>query len=157
MTNFGKGMVAWIVLFLIGWNTVDATELKIDNTSNEPIFVLIAYRSGGSISEGWFRIDNNKSQSFSAEDGWDMHIRVERKEKEINWRNYQTYANFPARSKDRFKVSVNPLNPKVKLFQWGENLQENSNKEGFDLPQGFDVRRFFRVGPGRHGLDVTPP
>src|SRR5262245_53563405 len=85
---------AVMATLLVAPSTLHASEVKIDNTSNGKIFVAIAYKNwnNGVGIEGWHTIGSNESRTFTAPDGCDMYIRVEREGgKEINWANHKTY------------------------------------------------------------------
>ncbi|MCI0702072.1 MAG: hypothetical protein L0241_13395, partial [Planctomycetia bacterium] len=124
-----SALVACVVTAVVP-SLASATEVKIDNVSNDDIYVAIAYKfwKGDLASEGWFKIGSNNTKTFFADDESDMHLRVlNKKGNEILWKNYKTYANWTIHPTSRFTVSRSPLNKEVRVYRWGSKLENDFN------------------------------
>ncbi|QJW97352.1 hypothetical protein [Frigoriglobus tundricola] len=134
-----------------------ATDVKIDNYSNGPVYVAQADNRGPQISHGWVQIRPNESQSFSAPDDVELYLRVQdRNGREITFSNYRTFLNFPAHAA-RFAVNAEPDDLNVWVLKYGNDLEFSRNiKKGDELPRGWSNRAFFAVGVGSHKLEIKP-
>ncbi|HEY7153623.1 MAG TPA: hypothetical protein VH575_06670 [Gemmataceae bacterium] len=135
-----------------------AAEVLIENYSNDPIFVAKAYRNwkGNLAAEGWTKIESNKSYKFKADDASHLHLRVERNGKEVTWKKYDSYLNWPV-SHDRFTVSKAPDDSSIRILRWGPSLEKHHNiKKDGKLPNGWEHKRFFHIGNSNLHLHVNP-
>ncbi len=145
------------VAFFGASSTGHATDVKVENYSNGPVYVAQAGNQGPLVSHGWVQIKSNESQTFSAPDSAELYIRVQdRNGREITFSNYRTFLNFPAHA-DRFSVNAEPNDRNVWVLKYGNDLEFSRNiKKGDELPRGWSNRAFFAVGPGRHKLEIKP-
>ncbi len=134
-----------------------ATDVKIENYSNGPVYVAQADNQGTQVSHGWVKIAPNDSQTFSAPDSAELYLRVQdRYDREIIFSNYRTFLNFPAHT-ERFSVKAEPDDLNVWVLKYGTDLEFSRNiKKGDALPRGWSNRAFFAVGTGRHKLENKP-
>jgi len=140
--------------------TGQATDVKVENYSNETIYVAVAYNhyKGNLAAEGWFAVKTNENRTFTADDKYDMHLRVVRKgSKEITFEKHKTFLSWPVEPQ-RFSVSKEPDDTKIWVLKWGKNLDKSDNiNKGGELPKGWTKERFFKVGSGSQGrLEIKP-
>jgi uncharacterized membrane protein len=135
-----------------------AADVKIENYSNDTIYVAVAYNKwkGNVAVEGWWAIKSNESQTFSAPNASDMYVRVEMGGKEVTFTNHNKFLNWPVESQ-RFSVSKEPDDSTIWVLKWGGNLENSHNiRRGGKLPEGWNERRFFRIGSENVKLEVRP-
>lgn len=137
--------------------TAHATEVKIENYSNEPVFVAQADQRGKSVSSGWTVIKPNESKTFTAPNSAELHLRVQdKKGNAITFNNHKKFRDFPVHA-ERFSVNKEPDDSSVWVFKSGANLQNSKNaKVGEKPPPGWSLRPFFEVGSGKHKLEIKP-
>ena len=138
-------------------SAASAAEVKIENYSNDTVYVAQADNKGQVVSHGWTAIKSNEVKTFTAADSADLFIRVQdSKGKEITFVKHQKFLFFPARG-DRFSVRTEPDDAKVWVLKHGPTLQQSQNiKKGDKLPEGWTKRRFFEIGTGKHKLEIKP-
>ena len=136
-----------------------AVQIKIDNYSNEKVFVAIAYNQykGNTklFVEGWFAIDKGQSQTWNFDNADDVYLRVQRSSNaaEINWNDYRTYLFFPVIG-NAFTASATADDNNVRILSsGGNNSYVNRNAP---LPNGWVSRRFFKVGTNNRTLEIRP-
>jgi uncharacterized membrane protein len=135
-----------------------AVEVVVENYSNDTVVVAVAYRQGWGnlITQGLFPIRPNEPRTFSAPDGADMFLRVQQGDREVTFNGYSAFLYFAVRN-DRFTVSKAPDDPSILIFRWGAALENSFDiNYGDPPPEGWEGRRFFRVGSGQHRLEVRP-
>jgi hypothetical protein len=142
--------------------TCQAGSAKVENYSNSSIFVAVAYRTYKGTSdlavEGWYEIRPNQSQTFSAADEDDMHLRIiGNGGREISFPKHQQFLSWPVVNQ-RFTVSKEPDDPTIRVLRWGASLENvrNVNRQGGALPPGWSNQRFFRIGSQNTRLEVRP-
>lgn len=83
-------------------------EVKVENYSNEPVFVAIAYKKpkNNLDAEGWIRINKNDSHTFGFVNSNDMYIRIEKNGKELKFTELNTYSDWPVILGDRQKFRI---------------------------------------------------
>ena len=151
-----RWLVAAVAFFGVA-SAARATDVKIENYSNGPVYVAQADNRGTQVSHGWVQIGPNDSQTFSAPDSAELYIRVQdRNGREITFTNYRTFMNFPAHH-ERFSVKTEPDDLNVWVLKYGDDLEFSRNiRRGDDLPRGWTNRAFFAVGAGNHKLEIKP-
>ena len=150
----------WLLspLFVFGFASAGrAADVKIENLSNDPVYVAQADNQGLYVSHGWVAIKPNNSQTFTAPDTADLYIRVQDKDgKAITFTNHKTFLNFPAHA-DKFSVAAVPDDANVWVLKHGDNLENSKNiQKGDSLPFGWSSRAFFEIGTGSHKLEIKP-
>lgn len=136
-----------------------AGEFKVENYSNQPIFVALAFDQGETVSLGWFTIRPGDSRAFQTPDASPMFFRVEQALPEGGVREL-TYnvptSNFPA-LRARFEVKNAPDDPNVRFLRWGADLEMSMNMNRNDqLPDGWGLIRYHRVDQGNSKLEIKP-
>jgi len=155
MRNF---LFSAAVVPLVAAGPVWASEVLVENRSNNDIYVARAYQKwkGDLATEGWTKIAPNGSHTFTAPDADRMYLRIEKKNKEVTFVKHQSFAFWPVRE-DRFTVSKPYDEASVRILKWGDKLEHSHNirKDGA-LPKGWENRRFFHVGDGKLHLHIDP-
>lgn len=130
---------------------------NIENVSNGPVFVALADNHGNLISEGWWTVGQNQTQTLTASDQSDMYLRVQDANgNEITFNNFHTFLFFPINSA-RFTVNKVADDPAVRVLKWGGNLENTHNMTVNEpLPSGWASQRFFRVGPVNEKFQIQP-
>jgi|GEM_PF-3041254 len=134
-----------------------AAEVKIENYSNNPVYVAQANNVGRTVSFGWAVIRPNETATFSAPDAADLYIRVQDKNgNAITFTNHKKFLDFSAHD-ERFMVTTEPDDSTVWVLKSGPELQNARNiKKGDKLPLGWTNRSFFAIGTGSHTLEIKP-
>jgi uncharacterized membrane protein len=132
-------------------------EAKVENYTNDAVYVATGYNYGQMVSGGWTAIGPNQSQTFTAPDNAELCLRIEDKNgKSITFGNFQTIRTFPV-SNDRFTVNNEPDDATVRTLKWGNQLEKSYQmKKNDPLPAGWENREFFRIGTGNHKLEIKP-
>ncbi len=153
MSKFVLASVALLGLTAVG----RAADVKIENYSNDTVFVAQADNHGVVVSHGWTAIKSNGSKSFTAADSADLFIRIQDKDgKEITFNHHKTFRFFPTNA-DRFNVKTEADDSKVLVLKHGPQLQFTHNvKKGDPLPAGWSSARYFEIGSGSHKLEIKP-
>jgi uncharacterized membrane protein len=150
--------IAAMVLVAAGPSLGRAAEVLIENRSNDDIFVAMAYKKwkGDLATEGWTKIESNKSHTFKVDDAYHLHLRVEKKGKEVTWEKHKSFLSWPV-SQQRFTVSKPSDDPSLRILRWGNKLENDFNiKKDGKLPGGWENKRFFHVGDEKLHLHVNP-
>jgi uncharacterized membrane protein len=136
---------------------VSVAQVTIENYSNGNVYVAKAYRRGYTPrAEGWWTIPPNGTQTFSANKASDLSLRVENDGGEITFQNHNSFVNCPV-TNDRFTVARPTDDLSIRFLRWGDALEHSYNtRQNGPLPEGWERRRFFRIGSGVHRLEVTP-
>ena len=134
-----------------------ATEAKVENYSNDVVYVAQADAKGHVQSSGWTAAKPNETVVIKAADGADLHLRVQDKGgNEITFPGYKTFHNFVTHA-EPFSVKQAPDDPAVWVLKHGEGLAQSHNMKGGDkLPAGWSDKRYFEVGKGTHKLEIKP-
>lgn len=150
-TVFAIGAVFGLV------NVASAAQVKIENYSNDPVYVAQANNVGRTVSFGWSVIQPNETATLSAPDSADLYIRVQDKNgNAITFTHHKTFLDFPAHN-ERFMVTTEPDDSAVWVLKSGTELQNTTNiKKGDRLPLGWSKRSFFQIGTGSHKLEIKP-
>jgi hypothetical protein len=129
----------------------------IENFSNGPVFAMLADNHGNLISEGWWDVAPNQSQTLTSPDASDMYLRVQDAQgNEITFANFSTFLFFPS-NPARFTVTKPPDDPTVRVLKWGGNLENSHNMTASEpLPPGWSTQRCFKVGPITEKFQVQP-
>jgi hypothetical protein len=130
---------------------------NIENLSNGTVFVALADNQGDLISEGWWEVVTNQTQTLTMPDASDMYLRVQDANgNEITFNNFNTFLFFPL-NPARFTVNKVPNDPAVRVLKWGGNLENSFNMTVNEpLPAGWSTQRFFQVGPINENFQVQP-
>ena len=150
----------WVVaagLTLVLAGAGRAADVKIENYSNDTVYVSQADNRGAAVSHGWTAIKSNETKTFKAADALDLFIRVQDKNgNEITFQHHKKFLNFPTHT-DRFSVSAEPDDAKVWVLKHGPKLEHTRNiNKGGALPAGWTSKRFFEIGTGSHKLEIKP-
>lgn len=152
-----RPFAACVLLSLAG--LAQAGEAKVENYSNDTIYVAVAYNQfqGNLAAEGWFAIKSNDTRTFSAADNADLHLHIKNSRgNAINFPQHQTFHDWPTEA-ERFSVSREPDDSKIRVMKWGANLENSRNiNRGDQLPKGWKELRFFRIGAQKTKLEVRP-
>ena len=136
----------------------DAADAKIENYSNQTIYVAVAYNKwrDNVAAEGWRAIKPNESHTFKADNASDMYLRVEMGGNEVTFTNHTKFLDWPVEPQ-RFSVMKEPDDANIRVLKWGANLEHTHNiRRGDKLPAGWNERRFFHVGSENVKLEVLP-
>jgi hypothetical protein len=130
---------------------------NVENLSNGPVFVALADNQGNLISEGWWEVVSNQTQTLTSPDASDMYLRVQDASgNEITFNNFSTFLFFPL-NPARFDVTKVANAPSVRVLRWGGNLENTQNMSlNEPLPNGWSSQRFFRVGAVNETFQVLP-
>jgi len=135
-----------------------ATEVKVENYTDDPVGIALAYNKwkGDVAAEGWFVVKSGENRTFQVEDANDVYMRVTRKGNEVTFNGHTTYLYWPM-TQERFSLSKAPDDTNVRHLVWGPELdKKHFMKKGDALPTGWKEERFFKVGTGKHTLEVRP-
>ena len=164
MKNCTEGSIYRLVAcFTVGLTAVlpgagRASEVKVENYSNDTVYVAVAYNKwkGNLAAEGWFAIQSNESRVFTADDASDMYLRIEQGGREVTFQKHKTFLDWPVNSQ-RFTVGKEPDDATVRVLRSGDRLEKGRNiNKGGPLPEEWNERRFFRVGPGNTKFEIKP-
>jgi len=134
-----------------------ATEVKVENYSNEPVFVAQADKRGNSVSSGWTVVKPNETKTFTAPNSAELYLRIQdKKGNAITFAKHKKFHDFPVHA-ERFSVNKESDDSSVWVFKSGANLQNSRNvKVGEKLLPGWSLRPFFEVGSGKQKLEIKP-
>src|SRR5947208_1777349 len=93
-----KGMLtATAVAVLPTLASAAEVEVKVENYRDGAVGVCLGYNGykGDVAAEGWFIIQSGDSRTFTANNAWDLYIRIDQDGKDFTYQGYDKYTNFP--------------------------------------------------------------
>ena len=133
-----------------------AAGIRVENYSNDPIYVAQAHLHGRLISHGWVKIAPNDGANFTASDAEDLYLRVQDANgAELTFGGFNTFKSFLTAA-EKFSVSNEPDDNDVRTLRRDGSDPINIRKNEAP-PDGWGTSRYFRIaGGGADKLIVNP-